>query len=48
VLDDAPQLTAHRIALARAQILHLLDQVGKVEIDVRAGLGEPAQRVRLA
>lgn len=48
VLDDSAHVAAHRIALARAQVLHLLDQMRKVEVDVRAGLGETAQRRRLA
>jgi hypothetical protein len=48
MLDDSAHLAAHGGALAGAQIFHLLDQVRKIEVDVRAGLGETAQRHRLA
>ena len=48
MLDQAPDLSADQGALRRAQVRHLLDQVGKVELEVRTGLGEAAQRVGLA
>jgi hypothetical protein len=48
MLDDSAYLAARRVALAGAQIFHLLDQVRKIEVDVWAGLGETAQRRRLA
>src|SRR5918996_4896669 len=48
VLDDSAHLTAHRVALARPQVLHLLDQMREIEVYVRAGVGETAQRRRLA
>ena len=47
VLDDPAQLAAHGVALARAQVRHLLDQVGKIEVEVRAQFAEPAQSLRL-
>jgi hypothetical protein len=48
MLDDSAHLAAHGGALAGAQIFHLLDQVRKIEVDVRAGRGETAQCCRRA
>ena len=47
MLDDPAHLAANRVALADAQICHLLDQVREIEREIRPGRGDAAQRLRL-